>query len=58
MINFFRLSHTLKRNLTKLILCSEGKSQNLKSSYLCYFMEKNDEIELKIQIWLFHNFME
>ena len=38
------MSHTLKRDLTKLVYVRKEKKQNLKSSYLRYFMEKSYEI--------------
>ena len=44
MINFFRMSHYLKRNLFKLDLVRKEKNPKLKSSYLHYIMEKNHEI--------------
>ena len=43
-INFFRLIHTLKRSLTKLVYVQKEKKLKLKSSYLLYFMEKSLEI--------------
>ena len=44
-VQFFIMSHTLKRNLTKLVFCfKRKKTSNLKSSYHFYFMEKNHEI--------------
>ena len=39
--NFFGMSHTLKRNWFRF---GKKKIQNLKSSYLRNFMEKNNEI--------------
>ena len=39
--NFFGMSHTLKRNWFRF---GKKKIQNLKSSYLRNFMEKNSEI--------------
>ena len=52
LINVFRMSHTLKRNLTKLVYVRKEKTLNLKSSYVCYFMEKISQI-LKCK----HDFM-
>ena len=44
-INFFRMSHTLKRNVTKLVQVRKEKNPKFKiSSYLRYFVEKNYEI--------------
>ena len=44
-INFFRISYTLKRNLTKLVLVWKEKNPKLEIIiYLCYFMEKAHEI--------------
>ena len=44
-INLFRFSHTLQRNLTKLVYVQKEKNPKLKKSIcLRYFMEKNHEI--------------
>ena len=44
LINILRISHTFKRNLTKLVYFGKKKTIILKSSYLHYFKEKNREI--------------
>ena len=48
-INFFRMHHTLKRNLTKLNWFRFGKKKirNLKSSCLRYFIKKKSKCKFK-----------
>ena len=43
-LNVFKMSHTLKRNLAKLVYVQKEKTLNLTFSYLSYFNVKNHEI--------------
>ena len=52
----FRMSYTLKSNLTKLVYVWKEKNRKLKIFIPSLFQEKKI-MKLEIQIWFFHSFM-